>query len=462
MVRLRFLGAAGTVTGSKFLLSTDGSQLLIDCGLYQGLKELRLRNWAPLPVEAGGMEHVVVTHAHIDHAGFLPKFVKLGFQGRIITTPLTIELLKIMLPDSAHLQEEEAYYSNKKKVSRHDPALPLYTMEDAHAALGMLQPCSYGKRMDLPGFGITMKDAGHILGSSIVEVWVGNGKTERKIVFSGDLGRYGAPILEDPTPIERADYLVLESTYGDRLHSPALVKDKMASAVLECVKNGGCLLIPAFTVERTQEILYILKILRDSQKIPAVPIYLDSPMAIEVTGIFRRHPEVFDEEARKEFGISGDIFAHPNLHMASSVEESKAINDVAPPLIIISANGMATGGRVLHHLKHRLPDPKNVVLLVGFQAAGTRGRALQEGARSIRIFGEKIPVRAKVSTIDGFSSHADFSEILRWLGNFKSAPEMVFLVHGEPQASSSLAEKIRSIFGWQACIPQYLERYDLN
>ena len=455
---LNFLGATGTVTGSKFLFSTGKEQFLLDCGLFQGLKEYRLRNWAPLPIRAKDIRAVILTHAHIDHSGYLPKFVQQGFHGDVYATPGTCDLLKILLPDAAHLQEEEARYANKRGYSKHKPALPLYTVEDAHKALGLLRQTSYTKEMDLAeGVSLQFFRTGHILGAAAARISVKIGAARKYLVDSGDLGRYGRPILKDPDPLDQADWLLVESTYGDRVH-PEKPEEELAKAIQEVADEKGCLIIPSFAVGRTQELIYFIRQLEDQGKIPSLPVYVDSPMAMDATAIYCAHPEEHDLEMKLLMDKKLCPLCCRQFHLARSPEESKAINDLSGPLIILSASGMATGGRVLHHLKLRLPDPKTTVLFVGFQAEGTRGRALQDGMKEIKMFGEMVPVRAKIKTIDGFSAHADQLEILRWLGNFKRAPQKTFVVHGEPSASSVLADLIRKKLRWDTEIPKTGQR----
>lgn len=458
MFSINFLGAAGTVTGSKYFLHNEKEGLLIDCGLYQGLKELRLRNWEPMPVNPKKIRNIIITHAHIDHTGYLPLLVKQGFSGEVLMTSATMDLCKILLPDSAHLQEEEANYANKKGYSKHKPALPLYNSSDAYDALQHLKAVEYGKIVQISdNISFRLQDAGHILGSSMAEIWLKDGEKTAKVVFSGDIGRYNVPIMRDPSIIEETDYLISESTYGDRLHSTTPVDESLADVIKQSIELGGVILVPAFAVERTQEILYIMEELLKSRKIPDMPVYIDSPMAISVNQVFTNHKENFDEETMKREKEGRSFLEYGNLHIASTVDQSKSINSIGSRAFIMSASGMATGGRVLHHLVNRLPGSKNIILLVGYQAVGTRGRDLQDGAESLKIYGEKIPVKAKVITIDGFSSHADYNEILKWYGGFKKAPKKLFLTHGEPQASQSLADKVKEQLGWETYIPKYLD-----
>lgn len=443
---VRFLGAAGTVTGSKHLVDTGRSQVLLDCGLFQGLKHLRERNWAPPPIAPSEFEAVVLSHAHIDHSGYLPVLARHGFQGPVYCTPATADLLHLLLPDAAHLQEEQAEYANFRGFSRHKPALPLYTMDDAHAALALLQPRPYGTAFDVTAdMRATYHPAGHILGSAIISLDVGT--APERLVFSGDLGRWDRPILPDPALIEEADVLLVEATYGNRRHPPDPVED-LARVVREAAKRGGALVIPAFAVGRTQELLWHLRQLEEQQAIPTLPVYVDSPMAIEATHVYRRHREDHDEEMETLIAGGGKPFRTAQFAFAPSRLESIGLNDLVGPVIIISASGMATGGRVLHHLMRRLPDPRTTVLLVGFQAQGTRGRALQDGKREIRMLGHEVDVRATVETLDGLSAHADQTEILRWLGGFRRAPRRTYLVHAEAAAAEELQGVIERELGW--------------
>ncbi|MBI3625353.1 MAG: MBL fold metallo-hydrolase [Candidatus Rokubacteria bacterium] len=440
---LTFLGAAGTVTGSKFLLDTGEARLLLECGLFQGLKELRLQNWAPPPFDPASLQAVILSHAHIDHSGYLPRLARVGFKGPIYCTTWTADLLRIMLSDAAHLQEEEADYANRHGTSTHQPALPLFTVDDAENALGLVKPVAVNTPVAM-GRGVSARfiRSGHILGAAIMEVRVG----DLKVVHSGDLGRYGVPIMPDPEPVARADVLLVESTYGNRLHpreDPAAV---LVAAVQRAVEHKGWLLIPAFAVGRSQEILYALRELEKAGRIPSLGVYLDSPMAIEATLIYARHPEEEDPGTGP--------FIPRRFHLAKSVQDSKALNDVDGPLIVISGSGMATGGRVLHHLSHRLPDPRTTVLFVGYQAAGTRGRLLRDGARTIRIFGEEVAVRATIMASDAYSAHADQGEILRWLKGFHQPPRMTYIVHGEPDAALALREKITQDLGWPGVVAE--------
>lgn len=443
---VRFLGAAGTVTGSKHLVDTGKSQVLLDCGLFQGLKRLRERNWAPPPIAPGEFEAVVLSHAHIDHSGYLPVLARHGFQGPVFCTPATMDLLHLLLPDSAHLQEEQAEYANYRGFSKHKPALPLYTMDDARAALALLKPCPYGATFDVTGdIRAAFHPAGHILGSAIVSLEVG--REQRRLVFSGDLGRWDRPVLPDPTLVEEADVLLVEATYGNRRHPPDPTED-LVRVVRDAAKRGGALIIPAFAIGRTQEVLWHLRQLEAQGAIPALPVYVDSPMAIEATQIYRRHREDHDEEMQALMDSGGKPFRTSQFTFAPSRLDSIRINDLVGPVIIISASGMATGGRVLHHLNLRLPDPRTTVMLVGFQAQGTRGRALQDGKREIRMLGRAVDVRATVETLDGLSAHADQQELLRWLRGFKRPPHRTYLVHAEETAAETLQGVIGQELGW--------------
>jgi metallo-beta-lactamase family protein len=406
---------------------------------------------------------VALTHAHIDHTGYLPRLVKEGFAGRVQATPATVDLLQVMLPDSGHLQEEEAAYHNARGTSRHTPALPLYTEEEGAAAARRVAGIAYGTpHLTLPGLRLTFRRAGHILGSAAIAVETGHGREGRRIVFSGDVGRYGAPILPDPAPLGEADYVFVESTYGDRRHDHEPVADQLERAIGAAVRRGGGIVVPAFAVGRTQELLHHLAFLEEAGRIPALPTYVDSPMAIEATAIYCDHPEDLEEEMRHQLA-SGECLLHTaNFHLARTVEESKAINERAGPVLIIAASGMATGGRVLHHLRRRLSDPRTTVLLVGYQAAGTRGRLIQDGARAVRIFGDDVPVRAHVETIHGLSAHADADGLLRWLRTAPRSPRRVFVVHGDPAPAAALAARIGGELGWAAAVPTYRERLVLD
>jgi len=465
MAHLQFLGGAGTVTGSKILVDTGKIRFLVDCGMFQGAKRLRLLNWDALPIEPTSLDHIFLTHAHVDHIGMVPVYVREGYRGTVWCTPGTHELSEINLADAAHLQEEDARFANKWGFSKHKPALPLYTTQDAERALKHFRSLEYRRQFDLgDGSGIQFHDAGHVLGSAIVEAQLSTDKNRHaSVIFSGDLGRYGSLIDTDPSAMERADYLVVESTYGDRSHSGEDTTDELADYINETAKRGGSVVMPAFALGRTQILLYAIREMKSKGIIPDLPVYVDSPMAISVTDIYCRHIEALDSDARAVFKATGKCpLIFPNLHFVHTPEESKNLNSMRFPSIIISASGMATGGRVLHHLKHRLPDARNTVLFVGFQANGTRGQILKDGAREIKIHGEMVPVRAQVRLIDSFSRHADMSEIMRWLSGFRVPPKRTFVVHGEPEASAALAEDIRKTLGWKVSIPDYLDVVELR
>ncbi len=442
---LTFLGAAGTVTGAKFLLETAGARVLLDCGLFQGPRELRARNWESAVPGSTGLDAVLLSHAHVDHSGWLPRLAREGFRGPVYCTPGTADLLAIMLPDAARLEEEEAEFRNRAGATRYRPALPLFTEDDARQALALVRRVPFGERRD-PARGVSARflPGGHILGASIVDVGVG----DRRLVYSGDLGRYDVPLLRDPARVEVADTLLVESTYGDRRHpaddgSPALV-----TAVQRAVERGGILLVPAFAVGRTQEILYLLRMLEDAGRIPRVPVYLDSPMATAATVVYALHTEEHDADLAQRASAGERPFAPARFHLSATPADSRRLNALDGPAIIVAGSGMATGGRVLHHLRQRLGDPRTTVLFVGFQAPGTRGRALADGADRVRIFGEDVAVRATVSTTDALSAHADRDGILRWLGGFARPPAATWIVHGEPGAAEALRAAIVKDLGW--------------
>jgi metallo-beta-lactamase family protein len=462
MAKLTFLGAAGCVTGSKHLVEANGKRLLVDCGLFQGEREIRQRNWETLPVDPASIDWVILTHAHIDHTGYLPRLVSDGYRGPILANAATFELCQLLLRDSAHLQEEDALYAAKKGYSRHKPPLPLYTVEEAEEALTRFQtiPRSGPYRIS-DEFSVCLYDAGHILGSSIIQLTITENGKSTIVVFTGDLGRYGQPILKDPQAVRQADYLISESTYGDRDHPVDAKYDQLADAVNRAAGRGGVIVVPAFAVGRTQTLLYILRQLEDQERIPRLPTFLDSPMAISVTGLYEKHHEDHDLIFRKEEQQGEDPLNCHEVHMTRAVEESKRINAIKSPCIILSASGMASGGRVIHHLIHRLPDARNLVMMVGYQAEGTPGRALLNGARSLRLHGEEVSVRAEVVDLPQFSAHADSSEIERWLGNFEAPPKQMYLVHGEPQGAEALEKTLTEKFHWPVKIAEYRETVDL-
>jgi metallo-beta-lactamase family protein len=452
-MKLAFLGATGTVTGSKYLLEVAGKRILVDCGLFQGLKQNRLKNWAKLPIDPASVDVVILTHAHIDHTGYLPLFVRNGFVGKVYCSFGTRDLCEILLPDSAHLQEEEARFANKYGFSKHSPALPLYTKDDAIKALDLLTPVEFEKDIDLgDGIFMRMSPNGHILGSAFVRIH----DSSTSILFSGDIGRPNDALMKPPTQIKQADYLVLESTYGDRVHDKTDPKIKLAAAINRTISRGGKVIIPVFAVGRAQELLYYIHLLKAKGSIPDVPVYLNSPMAVDATEIFNRH--------HGEHRLSSsecEAMTH-TAHMVNTVEQSKALNENRHPMIILAASGMATGGRVVHHLKAFAPNPNNTILFAGFQAAGTRGAAMLNGASSIKIHGEYIPVNAEIAFISNLSAHADYLEILDWLRGFESAPKRVFITHGEPIAADTMRHHIEETLHWNTCVPDYLETVELN
>ena len=452
-MKLTFLGATGTVTGSKYLLESDTKRILVDCGLFQGLKQLRLRNWASLPINPMNINAVVLTHAHIDHTGYLPLLVKNGFTGKVYCTEGTRDLCEILLPDSAHLQEEEANYANKRGFSKHKPALPLYTEEDARRGLKQLVSVDFEQEINL-GDGLTLKFSpnGHILGSAFARIH--NKKTS--ILFSGDIGRPNDILMKPPMKIRQADYLVLESTYGNRLHDPIDPRLKLASIINQTISRKGILLIPIFAVGRAQELLYYIHLLKSSGTIPDIPVYLNSPMAADATEIFNNHCGEHRLTSEQCKALSGAA------HIVKSVEESKRLNESKGPMIILSASGMASGGRVVHHLKAFAPHANNTVLFVGFQAAGTRGAAILDGAKAVKIHGEYVPVLAQVELISNLSAHADYSEILDWLHGFDSPPVKTFITHGEPVAADMMRMRIEEQLHWKVEVPDYLETVSLG
>ncbi len=450
---LSFYGAAQTVTGSKYVLSIADKSVLLDCGLFQGLKNLRQRNWEDPPFEIAKLDAVVLTHAHIDHSGYLPVLMKRGYRGPVYCTEATRDLCSILLPDSGHLQEEEAQYLTKHKFAQHDPALPLYTREEAEQSLELLTPVPFEQDVDLGG-GIRFRytPAGHILGSA----WVTFMHNGFRVMFSGDVGRPVDPIMKAPVSPEHADVLVCDSTYGDRRHSDEDPRKELAEVITRTTRRGGTVVIPAFAVGRTQALLYLIADLKKTRAIPDVPVYLNSPLGIDATEIFRAHAGEHKLNPRE----CADMF-----HVAEfirSEEASRALNTNDGPAIILAGSGMATGGRVVHHLKTLLPDPRNTVLLAGFQAPGTRGEALAHGAEEIKIHGQFIPVRAEIVDLDSMSAHADFTELIEWLRNVKPAPKRVFLTHGEPAAADALRRHFDQAFGWRAEVPEYKETVRLK
>jgi len=465
MVRVTCLGGAGTVTGSSYLVeSAAGKKVLVDCGLFQGGRQMEERNWKEWGFDPGRINTLFLTHAHIDHSGKIPKLVKDGFKGRIIASTPTAELCAIMLLDSAHVQEMDAEWQTRKNKRRsNQEVLPLYTTEDAEASLKLLFPVEKDKTLEPePGIRARMRNSGHILGSSILELWVEEGKTSLKMVFSGDLGKKNQLIVQDPHEIFDADYLFLESTYGNRLHrSLEESKEELLEAIQYAVSHKEKVLIPAFAVERTQEILYILGEFQRAGRLPKIPIFVDSPLAIKATEIFRKNKTYYDKEAQAIVDQGYDPFNMPSLRYAATTQESRAINEAKGSAIVIAGNGMCTAGRIRHHLKHNLWKQGTSLVIVGFQAQGSTGRQIVDGAKEVKLFGERVSVKAKVFTIGGFSAHADQKDLLEWAGHFESNPK-VFLVHGEPAASESLAAKIKERLGLDVYIPRWKERLVLE
>ena len=477
MTYIQFLGAAGTVTGSKHLINTrvDGSgknglQVLIDCGLFQGHKEWRERNWQNAPVPAPEIDAVVLTHAHLDHSGWIPRLVKGGFRGPIYATQATIDLCSILLPDSGHLQEEDAGFYNKKKASKHSPALPLYTLEEAQDSLKYFHPVPYHQTTRLsPELAFRFVRAAHILGSCMAEIELTTDSGTRRLLFTGDIGRLrnetvapGKVVHSGPVEGETADLLVMESTYGNRVHPTNDPRPQLAALIRQTVERGGSVIVPAFAVERTQKFLFLLKQLMLTGQLPTVPVYCDSPMAIKAVEVFLKHTEEYSEETRRLIETCGFPLQWREFTFASTAEESKKINATHYPSIIISSSGMVTGGRILHHLAQRLPDPRNLVIFIGFQAPGTRGFTIQSGAREVKIFGEMVPIRAQVASLEQFSDHADTPELLQWLHTFPRSPEVSYLVHGEPAASSQLRDAMIKELGWKVQVAQWMQKVDVE
>jgi metallo-beta-lactamase family protein len=466
---LTFLGAAGTVTGSKHLLDLGDHRVLIDCGLFQGLKELRLRNWAAFPIDPARIDAVVLTHAHLDHCGYLPRLVAQGFRGRVFCTAATRDLCTLVLPDAAHIQEEDARQANRHGYSKHSPAQPLFTGIDAARALDRLQVVGYDRPIPLvPGAEVEFINAGHLLGSAYARIRLA-GSGDKTILFGGDLGRYQRPVLPDPSPIDAADILLVESTYGDRLHEADDDGRRLATIVNETAARGGRLIIPSFAIGRVEEVLYWLKRLEDAGRIPELQVYVDSPMAIAALEFYASRLNELDAQLATAGAdpttTAGQralsAFYTKRIMMIESVQQSKDLTASHTPAIVIASSGMATGGRVLHHLAQALPDPRNTILFVGFQAAGTRGRQLCDGAKAVKLQGRLVPVEARIERIDSMSAHADAGEIMRWLSGFSRPPQMTYLVHGEPASAEALRTRVAER-GWPVHVAKYLERVELN
>lgn len=451
-MQLQFLGATGTVTGSKYLLRHQGATLLVDCGLFQGFKQLRLRNWEPLPVPAASIDAIVLTHAHIDHSGYVPVLVRRGFKGKVYCSEATHELCRILLPDSGHLQEEEAEYANRRGYSKHKPALPLYTREDAERCLKQFAPQPFGTAWNpAPGLQARMDPSGHMLGSAFVSV----DDNHRTILFSGDIGRPNDLVLAAPARVPGADYAVVESTYGDRQHEASDPLTKLGEVINRTAARGGVIVIPAFAVGRAQNLMYCIHLLKERGVIHHLPVYLDSPMATDATRIYHSH--------QSEHRLSPEQ-CEAMCHAATIVnkpDDSRALSARSGPMVIISASGMATGGRVVHHLKAFAPDRRNTILFAGYQAGGTRGAAILQGAASVRIHGEDVPIHAEVASLDSLSAHADAGEIVQWLRGFGAPPTQTFITHGEPAAADAMRLRIEHELGWPCRVPDYLETVEL-
>jgi metallo-beta-lactamase family protein len=463
MVRLTFLGAANVVSGSRHLLETPAGRVLVDCGLFQGDKELRDRNWQRFPVPPSSIDAVVLTHGHIDHSGFLPRLAREGFKGPIFTSPATADLLGLLLYDSAKCQAEDALYANRKGYAKHQPALPLYEERDVDQALRLVRPVPREEWFSpLHGVRCRFHEAGHMLGSSFVEVEVTRerGADPVRVVFSGDIGRYDAPLYNDPIAPPPCDYLVCESTYGDRDHAPGNPLDELEAVTNEAIRRGGMMLVASFAIGRCQQLVYLLRTLMAAGRVPETPIWVDSPMAVGAMEVFRKHGSEHDFSEARMQGVAESL-ASPFVRMAKTADESKAINGHHGPGIVIASSGMMNGGRILHHLSRRLSDPKTTVLVAGFQARGTRGRTLIDGAKFLRIHGHDVPVRAVIRKVDALSGHGDRHEIGRWLASMPD-PKRTFLVHGEPPATSGMAEFLRSTRGWDVAIPSIGESVELE
>ena len=476
MAYIQFLGAAGTVTGSKHLLNVsgdsggDGLQILVDCGLFQGQKEWRQRNWEPSPIPPEKIEAIILTHAHLDHCGYIPRLVKQGFTGPIYATPATIDLAAIVLQDSGYLQEEDAAYYNKTRGSKHTPALPLYTEQDALDSMRLFKPVNMEQVVQVAAkVSFRFVRAAHILGSGMAEITCNDGANTRRLLFTGDIGRVrdsqvapGKVVYAGPFEGEAVDILVMESTYGNRLHPTTDPRPELVKTIKDTVARGGTIVVPAFAIERTQKFLFMLKDLMETGQIPRVPVHCDSPMAIKAINIYLKHTEEYSEEAKALIQKYGSPLKWDGFFFDTTQEESKKINGSQFPQIIVSSSGMATGGRILHHLIQRLPDPKNQIIFIGFQAPGTRGAIIKSGAKTVKIFNQDVPIRAQIAAIEQFSDHADTPELLEWLRTFKKAPQVTYLVHGEPAASSQLRLAMTSALGWKVEAAQWMQKVDVK
>jgi len=474
---IQFLGAAGTVTGSKHLIDTSfdgdgkkGFQVLVDCGLFQGQKEWRERNWQELPIPARDIDAVILTHAHLDHCGWIPRLVKEGFKGPIFATAATIDLCGIILPDSGHLQEEDADFYNKIRKSKHDPALPLYTFEEAQECMQYFRVAHVGETNQCsPEISFRFVRAAHILGSCMAEVTLNTNGQSQRLLFTGDIGRVrnhtiapGKVVHSGPTEGEIADLVVMESTYGNRQHPENDPRPELAAVIRQTAERGGSVVVPAFAVERTQKFVFMVKELMESGQIPRLPVYCDSPMAIKAVEIYLKYEDEYTDDARALIKKFGSPLEWPGFNFASTSDESKKINEVHYPAVIISSSGMVTGGRILHHLAQRLPDPKNTVLFIGFQAPGTRGFIIKSGAKEVKIFGDVVSIRAQIAVFEQFSDHADPPELLQWLHTFPKKPSVTYLVHGEPNASSQLRDTMMKELGWNVQVAEWMQKVAVN
>ncbi len=466
-IKLKFLGAARNVTGSRYFIESHSVKLLLDCGLYQE-RELRSRNWGPFPVPPHTLDALLLTHAHLDHCGLLPKLVREGFRGKVYCTTATSDIAEVMLLDSAKLQQEDAKFKRKRHEQEGRrapfPEVPLYTVEDAEASLPLFSSVQYGEAFQLGnGIKATLFDAGHVLGSAMIMLTMNEGGMERTILFSGDVGRWNAPMLRDPTLFAEADYVVVESTYGDRLHeSFADISDRLAEEINLTLRAGGNIVVPSFALERAQEVLYYLNELTLQRRIPQMKVFLDSPMAVSINKIFERHSELYDQEMTRLVHANKSPFDLPGLKVSHALDESKIISNVTSKAMIIAGSGMCTGGRIKHHLVTNISRPESTILFVGYQAVGTLGRQIVDGAETVRILGQYYPVRARIAQIHGFSAHADRDELLRWLSGLKKAPKHVFVTHGESEVAESFGNFLRKKTGWDISIPDYLAEVELD
>jgi metallo-beta-lactamase family protein len=453
MMRLQFLGATNTVTGSKYLIQCGDAKLLVDCGLFQGYKQLRFRNWSPPPIKPSAIDAVILTHAHIDHSGYLPLLARQGFRGKVFCSPATFDLCRILLPDSGYLQEEEAAFANRHSLSKHKPALPLYTREDAERCLKLFHPVPWETTwMPTPGLHASLSPSGHMAGASFVRL----ADDSRSILFSGDIGRPNDLVLKPPTRMDGADYLVVESTYGDREHPSSDPLFQLGEVIRRTAARGGVVVIPAFAVGRAQSLLYCISLLKAQHSIPDLPVFLNSPMAANAMDVYWKHKEDLRLTPAECQAVAN------TAHIVQTPEESERLNSMRRPMVIIAASGMATGGRVVHHIKAFAPDRRNTLLFAGFQAGGTRGASITEGSPTVRIHGQDIPVRAEVVQLEDLSAHADATEILDWLGHFKQRPKKTFITHGEPAAADAMRQRIERQLGWTCQVPDYLDSVDLD